>query len=296
MTNWQDLLIGSLFPAVPTPLKNDGTPDFDALEIFAHWLVHEQVDGVAAWTEVDNIASLPIEDRIRILEIWRIALGDGFTLVTAVSDLETAKKAVELSDFLLLSCSKDAGESIIERCKQFIDLGRPVLLDYWSESPDRNPFDLDTLNKLLDIPEVAGIRLCFKDQFIQLQDLVTHILLKHPQKVILTGTDRMYGYSLYRGCHGALTGLGCIFPDFQRELIDSWFMRETTLFLEMSRKVDHIAEALSADSLSNYRQRLLAGLAYLGKIPSQPDQLSPVDKVLVTATLDVLGAPADVKS
>jgi 4-hydroxy-tetrahydrodipicolinate synthase len=145
------------------------------------------------------------------------------------------------------------------------------------------------------MPHVASVVVSSTCSATALQDTITHVRMNHPEKAILAGDDRLFGYSLYRGCHGALLGLGAILPAMQRAMVDAWFLGEASRFLDLSRCVDHLAEAIYYEPGDGQARRILSGLAHLGIIPeeaSYDSSSSDSDEIgiaLVRETIEALG-------
>jgi 4-hydroxy-tetrahydrodipicolinate synthase len=315
---WSENLEGALFPAVPVPFKEDGSPDFKAQEDYAAWMVKQDIDGVAVWSHTGRGLHLDKKTRAEVFKCWREAIGSMRRLIAGVGPspdatpdnaIASAMKMAEEAkgaDFLLVyppACYADlenSGKSVIDYHRELSKPGIPLLLFYLNPKMGGVFYSEDVLDELLGMPEVAGIKMATLDSPLTLQDVVTHILINHPGKVILTGEDRLYGYSLYRGCHGALVGLGASCVNLQREMIDSWFVRELDRFLQLSRLVDHLSEVVFVEPMDGYIGRLLFKLSYLGIIPEESAHdpwgppVTPIEKEFIKATVDLLREKCDV--
>ncbi len=321
MTDWTEEFLGVLFPAAPVPSEGGTKPDFKALEKFASWMKTQPVDGVALWTDTGRGSSLSREDRIAVLNIWRDALEDALPIIVEIgsdegvpvesvvsSAIRNAQDAIPTARYFLVRPpdefrdDPDRDSRILVYHHALAGFGIPLILSCGSDRSGNLFYSEEVLDTLMAMPEVAAVKTSMHDRPLLMQDLVTHILVKHLKKAVLSGEDRFYGYSLYRGCHGALVGLGSICPELQRELIDAWFMRETSRFLQLSRLIDHLAEAIYVDPLDGHVGRILAGLAHKGIIPAGSSldpwgpKLTLIDLEFVKATLDAVGEWSDVQS
>jgi 4-hydroxy-tetrahydrodipicolinate synthase len=311
MPDWNENLLGGLIPAVPVPFDPHGKPDLDANGKFASWMATQPVDGVAVWTDIARGHLLDAPLRRAILKAWREAMGPERWIVAAVGQNASAEKsqalesaigmagdAAGLADLLLVRVSQETdpaipGGGIVEYHREIAALGIPLLISFPAACPD--PCGCETADALLSMPEVAGAVVSKADSTDDLQDFITYARMSHPTKAILTGEDRLFGYSLYRGCHGALLGLASICPAIQRAMVDAWFMGEPAQFLNLSRLVDYLAEAVYSKPKDSHVRKLLVGLAHMGVIPPDAvnDPLGPevsnVDEELVRATIEALG-------
>ena len=319
MTDWTDVFLGTLFPAVPVPFDDDGEPDFDALGKIAAWMRKQPVDGIAVWTRTGRGSRLTQEQRLRTLEIWLEAL-EGLRFIVEISPphdtradsvtgeaVEVALDAVGKADYFLISSPAayrdvtDRNDKILEHHRAISELGVPLIISCSSPSTGGITYSSRLLNKLLDMEEVAAVLTDLPDNPSALQDLITHIRVGWPQTAILSGEDRMYGYTFYRGCHGSLAAIGSICPRLQRELIDAWFMGDSTKFLNLSRLADHIAEAICIEPREGTLQRILTGLSHQGIISEDVTNdpwgppVSPQEEELVRATIDALGEWSDAR-
>jgi 4-hydroxy-tetrahydrodipicolinate synthase len=319
MSKWPDVFLGTLLPMVPVPYDEQGQPDLSAVESLAGWMKTQPVDGVALFADSFGGMGLDRDRRLEILRRWREAM-EGLHLIVAVgpgdstsrksrlsSAVKAAKDAAEFADFLLVRPIGGSGKSstsadgAVEYHRALAETGVP-LITISAAAGDGSAYGGEVLDAVLEMPEVAAVRTGMNCSSMQMQDLITHTLIAHPDKAILSGEDRMYGYSLYRGCHGALTAIGSICPNLQRELVDSWFMSEAGRFLNLSRLIDHIAEAVFVEPLTGLSQRILIALAHQGIIPDTATHdptappISPKEEELVRATLDALWEWCDVKS
>ncbi len=317
MTDWIETFLGTLFPSVPTPYNDRRHPNLDALRAYADWMKRQPIDGVAVSLRTGEGDRFDSETCAEILECWKAAM-EGLPLIVevgpdpkaAASDaistaLDIANVARDTARYFLLKpptvfCSEpDRDSRIIDYHRSIGELGIPLIVSCTTEGGDGMRYSDDVVETLFDMDEVVAGRISMIGSPVLLQDLITHLLVNHPDKAVLSGDDRLCGYSLYRGCHGTLSAVGSICPRLQRELIDAWFMGEATRFLNLSRLTDHVAEAIFIEPIEGYARRLLVGLAYQRIIPEESADdpwappISPRDEELVKATLDAIGEWSD---
>jgi 4-hydroxy-tetrahydrodipicolinate synthase len=317
MTDWTDVFLGTLFPAVPVPFDEDGEPDFDALGKIAQWMRKQPVDGVAVWTRTGRGSRLPREQRLKIFDNWLEAL-EGLRFIAEIAPphdtpaksftkkaVEVAQDAVGKATYFIVSSPAvfrdvpDRNDKIIEHHRAIAELGVPLIISCSSPSTGGITYSHKLLSELLEMEEVAAVLTDLPDNPSALQDLITHLRVGWPGIAILSGEDRMYGYTFYRGCHGSVAAIGSVCPHLQRELIDAWFMGDSTKFLNLSRLADHIAEAICIEPREGTLQRILTALAHQGIISEEVTNdpwgppVSPQEEELVRATLDALGEWSD---
>jgi len=80
-----------VFPAITTPFQSDGTVDEAFLARHVAWLLDAGCRGIVALGSLGEGATLTFEEKVRILEVCRGAIGDRAPLVAAVSGLSTAE-------------------------------------------------------------------------------------------------------------------------------------------------------------------------------------------------------------
>jgi 4-hydroxy-tetrahydrodipicolinate synthase len=123
------------------------------------------------------------------------------------------------------------------------------------------------LDELLSMPEVVGIKMATLDSVMTFQDVSRRLADRHPERLLITGEDRFLGYSLMRGARAALIGMGAACSRMQAELIAAHAAGDARRFLELSGRVDMLAEATFVQPLEGYIRRMLWVLAHQGVIP-----------------------------
>src|ERR1044072_4001389 len=132
---------------------------------------------------------------------------------------------------------------IVEHHEQLSRLGLPLLLFYLYEAARGVRYRKAVLGDLLPSPNVLGMKMATLDSVMTYQDVATPIQARHPDKLLITGEDRLLGYSLRRGAHAALIGMGAVCSDLQAELIKAHFDGKAERFLELSDQVDRLARS-----------------------------------------------------
>jgi len=120
------------------------------------------------------------------------------------------------------------------------------------------------LSRLLERPEVVGIKVATLDSVITFQDLASLIEAVAPGKVLITGEDRFLGYSLMCGARAALIGMGAACTALQAALLHSFRSGQANEFLRLSRLVDDLARHTFRAPMEGYIRRMLWCLVLQG--------------------------------
>ena len=248
-------LQGKLIPAVPITFREDNSIDYDAMHRYAAYLVEEPIDGVAIWVHTGRGLFLSQEERLGVGRVWKEHLKHKQLLICGVGGEEDQRKVMG-SDALALGADAilayapvayrgkvDQDELIVKYHKALAEHpGLPMILFFLYEEAGGITYSLDVLNELLAVPQVVGIKMATLDSVMTYQDVSNFIAHHFPEKALITGEDRMFGYTLTRGANSALVGLGSICPAWQKELIQAKLEGRASDFLKAMRLVDALAE------------------------------------------------------
>ncbi len=282
-------LDGRLWPAVPVPFARTGEIHEAALEQYAHWMSEQPIGGVAVWAHTGRGLRLTVSQRESVIRIWRRVLPRGCVLIAAAghSHGETDVARVLASAKAMATHARDLGadavlvhppsafrdrpdrDSLIRDYYSHVaDAGLPVVLFYLYEAAGGISYSVEILTELLSRPEVLGIKIATLDSVTTFQDIVHLVKTKSPAKVILTGEDRFFGYSLMAGARAALVGMGAACTALQADLLDSHRQGRAERFLVLSAAVDELARHTFIAPMEGYIQRMLWCLVHEGVIPA----------------------------
>ncbi len=281
-------LLHGLIPAVPVPFNARGEIARDAQERYAAFLAQERIAGVAVWAHTGRGLHLARAQRLEALECWARALGGRLLIVAGVggqpearadfsaytdSALEMARDALGHGAHALLIHPprlfhrvKDTNELTAEFHSRIAELGAPLILFYLYEAAGGIPYSPALLRRLFSLPHVAGIKLATLDSVMTFQDIAGLITEEFPQQILITGEDRFLGYSLMCGAKSALVGMGAAATSLQSKLLESFFNGRSAEFLELSRRVDRLSQALFVAPMEGYIRRVLWALVHQGVI------------------------------
>ena len=250
-----------LIPAVPVPFRGDRLAA-EAQRRYAGWMAAHPVAGVAVWAHTGRGPHLSAEQRREVLEAWREALPDR-VLVAGARDITMAIEARRGGADALLAFP-ERNDPIAHHRRLSREL--PVLAFYLYEAAGGVAYDDETLHGILDLPGVIGIKVATLDSVMTFQHIAS-LVRSHPDKVLVTGEDRFYGYSVMMGAVSALIGMGSALPDLQAEVLHAWRDRQWERFVGLAAMCDRFAQATFVEPMEGYIRRMLWAAAAEGAIP-----------------------------
>ena len=298
-------LAGGLVPAVPVMFDREHRFHERAHERYVSFMSAQPIAGVAVWAHTGRGLLLDDETAQRVMQQWRQAItgkpliaGAGArkreadpqiatsaTLTMASAAAENGADAVLVYPPSWLKHHEERDSLILKYHEHLSKLGLPLVLFYLYEAAGGVRYTTNVLDQLLTLPNVIGIKMATLDSVMTFQDVASHIQMRHPDKLLITGEDRFLGYSLRRGAKAALIGMAAVCSDLQAELIEAHFACKAERFLELSDLADRLAEVLFIDPMEGYIGRILYALAKLGVIPADAAN-DPWGPALTTSELD----------
>jgi 4-hydroxy-tetrahydrodipicolinate synthase len=254
-------LDGGLLPAVPVPFHGSEI-DAAAQRSYAGWMAAQPVAGVAVWAHTGRGPHLSGEQRRLVLESWREALPER-VLVAGARDITMAIEARRGKADALLAFPQASDPVGYHR-----RLGRelPVIAFYLYEAAGGVAYDDDTLHRILELPEVIGIKVATLDSVMTFQRIAV-VMRDHPGKLLITGEDRFLGYSLLLGARAALIGMGSALPDLQADLVRARWAEDWSRFIALSELCDRFGQVTFVHPMEGYIRRMLWAAAAEGAIP-----------------------------
>jgi len=250
-----------LIPAVPVPFRGAELAAA-AQRAYARWMAAHPVAGVAVWAHTGRGPHLSAEHRREVLQAWREALPDR-VVVAGARDITMAIEARRgRADALLAFPERNDPVGYHRRLSREL----PVIAFYLYEAAGGVPYDDQTLHAILDLPGVVGIKVATLDSVMTFQRLAA-LVRSHPDKLLVTGEDRFFGYSVMTGATSALVGMGAALPDVQAELLHAWRDRQWDRFVALSAQCDRLAQAAFTEPMEGYIRRMLWAAAADGALP-----------------------------
>ena len=261
MTGIASRIEWGLIPAVPVPFRGAELAAA-AQRAYARWMAAHPVAGVAVWAHTGRGPHLSAEHRREVLQAWREALPER-VVVAGARDITMAIEARRgRADALLAFPERNDPVGYHRRLSREL----PVIAFYLYEAAGGVPYDDQTLHAILDLPGVVGIKVATLDSVMTFQRLAA-LVRSHPDKLLVTGEDRFFGYSVMAGATSALVGMGAALPDVQAELLHAWRDRQWDRFVALSAQCDRLAQAAFTEPMEGYIRRMLWAAAADGALP-----------------------------
>ena len=252
-----------LIPAVPVPFQGT-TIHEPAQRAYARWMAGQPVAGVAIWAHTGRGTHLSGEQRRIVLEAWREAMPDR-PLVAGARDITMAIEARRgRADAILAFPQRDDAVAYHTRLSREL----PVIAFYLYEAAGGVAYDDATLDAILALPAVIGIKVATLDSVMTFQRIAA-LMQRHPGKLLITGEDRFLGYSLMLGAEAALVGMGAALPDLQARLVEAAAERNWSGFVALSALLDRFSQATFTEPMEGYIRRMLWAAAAEGALPPE---------------------------
>ena len=287
---WEQRIAHRIIAATPVPLEADGALAVKAQDAYAAWLCEQPIAGVAAWAHTGRGLHLPTEAADAVMRSWRAALGPDRVLVAGVggapgndtpekwtaATMRMAERALNLGadGFLVyppVICRgrPDEHERVVAHHRKLAELDAPMIAFYLYEPSGGISYRPETLREILALPQVVGIKMATLDSVMTFQEVACMLKEEFPHLILITGEDRMLGYSLIMGARAALIGMGATCTKLQADMFDAYFASREDNFLKLCRQVDLLGETLFAKPVEQYLIRVLWALAASGVIPEE---------------------------
>ncbi|MGN9164197.1 dihydrodipicolinate synthase family protein [Tissierellaceae bacterium HCP3S3_D8] len=284
----QDKIVGDIIPAVPVPFSKDGSIHLGSLKNYVKWMNEQPVNTVGIWAHTGRGLNLTVEQREVVFNEWRSGLdshklilcGIGANIREGISDEEyiqeavnMAKEAKELGANLIMPYAptlfrgrEDQDKMVLKYHNEIAKVGLPMVLFFLYEAAGGVTYSLDVLRELFKIENVIAIKMATLDSVMTYQDVSNMIKEENTDVALITGEDRMFGYTVMRGAKGALIGLSSIYTKLQKDMITSYYKGEYKDFIEKSEVVDNLAEHTFYAPMEGYIERVLYILGKKGII------------------------------
>jgi 4-hydroxy-tetrahydrodipicolinate synthase len=252
-----------LIPAVPVPFRGLEL-DESAQRGYARWMAAQPIAGAAVWAHTGRGPHLSADQRRLVLESWREALPDRI-VVAGARDITMAIEARRGRADAILAFPT-AHDPVAHHQRLSREL--PVIAFWLYEAAGGVAYDDATLNAILALPNVVGIKMATLDSVMTYQR-VAALVARHPDKLLITGEDRFLGYSIMAGARAALIGMGAALPDLQADLLHARAEEDWGRFFRLSALCDELAQATFVPPMEGYVRRLLWAAAADGALPGE---------------------------
>ena len=225
-------------------------------------MARQGVAGVAVWAHTGRGVHLNAGQRRLVLETWRAAIPER-VLVAGAGSIDMAREARAGGADAILAFPRAADPVAWHEA---LGAELPVIAFYLYEAAGGVPYDDATLHAILSLPTVVGIKVATLDSVMTFQRIAT-LMRAHPEKLLITGEDRFFGYSLMMGARCALVGMGAALCDLQVDLLRAHHAGDLARFVRLSDCVDRFAQATFVPPMEGYVRRMLWAAAAEGAIP-----------------------------
>lgn len=295
MTNEQlkQALKGKIIPAVPVPMTAEYRIHNVGHDRLVEYIASQDVGGVAVWAHTGRGLHLDFDARKEVMKRWRqgisgcIIAGVGGvpdpmldferrmqrfiadTLVMAEDAVSTGADAFLVYAPVIYRGHEEQDRLILEYHKRVAELDKPIVLFYLYEEAGGISYSAELLRELVAIPQVVGVKVATLDSIMTYQDICRMFARDFPDRVVITGEDRMLGYTIMRGAESALIGMGTTCTKLQVELLNAFGSGDYERFVDLSNRVDDFAQVTFAAPMEKYIIRLLWSLVAEGVIPEE---------------------------
>lgn len=267
----QERLRHRLIPAVPVPFTEERVIHHESHVRLAGYMADMPIGGVAVWAHTGRGMMMSTEERAEVLTHWRESLPDSI-IIAGAGSLGMAEHAKSLGADALLChpphvhshSEGEAENAILEYHRELASVGLPLILFYLYEAAGGIAYSQHLLRQLLALPHVIGIKIATLDSVMTFQSLAQFIKSQFPHKLLITGEDRFFGYSLMMGSDAALVGMGTALTAMQAEMMQAFYSQRFEEFHYRSQFVDRFAMATFTDPMEGYISRMLYALAWAG--------------------------------
>lgn len=284
-----DRLRGGLVPALATPMTEEGAIEPDALERYDAAIGARGASAVAVWAHTGRGPHLDAAGRRTVLRAAvdasgvPVIAGVGAPAGTAATPAAVIRGAMSAAaeaaaggaDALMvfppvaLRHLPGREDATLEVHRRIAELGLPIVLFLLHGEAGGFTYSQGLLRELLSIPQTVGIKLATLDSAMTCQDVIALVRSESPDRLAITGEDRMYGPSLMWGSDSALVGIAAAVPELSLRPLQTWRSGDSAAFLAASARLDRFAMATFRAPIEGYVQRMLWAAAWEGLIPER---------------------------
>ena len=222
------------FTAMITPMKEDGSIDYDGYRKLLHFQMEEGIDGLVPLGTTGETPTLDEDEEQRIIDVVMeevrafekergvkvpVVLGAGSNNTRdAVRYTERAKKAgADAALVVTPYYNKPSSEGIFRHFEAVSRVGIPILVYNIAGRTGKN-IDTPTLSRIADLPNIAGVKEA-SGSISQMTDVIATIKSKHPDFAVLSGDDAMTLPLLASGGDGVVSVVSNAAPALVSEMV-----------------------------------------------------------------------------
>jgi 4-hydroxy-tetrahydrodipicolinate synthase len=269
-----------IIPAMVLPMTENARIDEPALRNYCDWLLAQGPHGLAINVDTGEGPHLWPEEKAAVIRIvvdvvrGRVpviaGLGASFTeqAVRAAREAEAAGA----DGLLVFPISVWRGrplppDLVYDYHKAVADaVSLPLIAFQLQDALGGVEFDLPTLTRLFEIPQVIAIKEAAFDAKKYLE-VVRHLRSLPREVAVLTGNDNFILESFVLGADGALIGFGTLATSLQVAMYDAWTRGDHETAFALGRRIQRLADVIFAQPVRDYRVRTKEALVMQGVIP-----------------------------
>jgi 4-hydroxy-tetrahydrodipicolinate synthase len=294
-------------PAVLTPMTADRRLAVAALERYAGAITAGPIGGVAVWAHTGRGPYLTAPQRRQVLATFRAAApslpliagvapsvdgrsvgagwsgeqsrGDPVESALAVAEDAAAGGADALLVFPPRAFAErpDCAAELLRLHERLAERsGLPLILFILHAAAGGYAYSPALLRDLLALPDVIGVKIATLDSAMTCQDTTALVRQEFPDRLAITGEDRMFGPSLMWGAQAALVGIAAACSYLTTDLLASWYAEGERGFapegergfVAASERMDRFAATTFIQPIEGYVQRMLWAAEAEGIIPA----------------------------
>ena len=224
------------FTAMITPMKEDGSIDYDGYRKLLRFQMEEGIDGLVPLGTTGETPTLDEDEEQRIIDVVMeevrafekergvkvpVVLGAGSNNTRdAVRYTERAKKAgADAALVVTPYYNKPSSEGIFRHFEAVSRVGIPILVYNIAGRTGKN-IDTPTLSRIADLPNIAGVKEA-SGSISQMTDVIATIKSKHPDFAVLSGDDAMTLPLLASGGDGVVSVVSNAAPAPVSEMVEA---------------------------------------------------------------------------
>ncbi|HXZ91136.1 MAG TPA: dihydrodipicolinate synthase family protein [Candidatus Dormibacteraeota bacterium] len=281
-------MINGIIPAVVLPMDSSSNPDYDDYKKYLQWVKSAGVTGVAVNADTGEGTTLTDDERFRVIEAAREAVGSNIMVIAGITGTSTDSAVRAAKDAKRAGAS--AGLVLPNQLFAGIPLDPKGPVDYHRRISDEADLDIflfqfhpslggieysvETLTELSKLKRTVAIKEALFDarKFAATLRLFRAIA---PKVSFLTGNGSFVYESFILGCDGALTGFATL-P--VKDLVKMFELTKKSSFTEAGEiwaRLSPLADVMFGPPVSDYRARTKFALAELGVINPKSVNMRP---------------------
>lgn len=268
------LPLKGIIPPVVTPLEDDDSLDRPAFDQVLERLIEGGVHGVFVLGTTGEGPALSQRLRREVVQAAAETIQDRVPLLVGVTDTSLVD-SLALADYSA-ECGADAVVSagptyfpasdndLVRYMQQFAgDSPLPVFI-YNMPSHTKVSFSIETLQQLVDVPKIVGVK-DSSAQMLFFQQLLA-LAANRPDFSILIGPEELLAEAVLLGAHGGVCGGANLNPKLYVDLYNAAAAGDLRQLMKLQQRVYRLSTKLYSvgESPSSYLSGLKAALACVG--------------------------------